>query len=136
MLERYRAGKTSSILGHPSRHRTAGALPKSFLTGSALVAALPTRPTVFALCVELIGNGLLMAVTPDRAALGPGRHGSGARGAILWTVVTPGPCERGRAHVGVGVEADDIDDSQHVLRRDALRRAYVDPDDPTHLKFA
>lgn len=137
-LQLHHLGQTGSIVGRYSAIGTAGAILGSFLTGFVLVAALPTRPIVIALGVVLIGSGLVIAVSLGRArpsgllALALALGG----GAILWTVVVPGPCERESAYFCISVEADTLDDSRRVLRMDTLRHAYVDLDDPTHLEFA
>lgn len=137
-LQLHHLGQTGSIVGRYSALGTAGAILGSFLTGFVLVAALPTRPIIVALGVALIGTGLAIAVTLGRArpsgllALALALAG----GAIAWTIVVPGPCERESAYFCISVEADEFDDSRRVLRMDTLRHAYVDLDDPTHLEFA
>ncbi|HSM33010.1 MAG TPA: fused MFS/spermidine synthase [Anaerolineae bacterium] len=130
--------QTGSIVGRYSAIGTAGAIVGSFVTGFVLVSAIPTRPIIVALGLALMAAGVVVA-----AVLGRSRPSALAAlalmvagGAVLWTIVSPQPCQRESAYFCISVEIISADGSERLLRMDTLRHAYVDLDDPTHLEFA
>ncbi len=136
-LQLHHLGQTGAIVGSYSAIGTTGAIVGSFLTGFVLVAALPTRPIVIGIGVALMVSGVLITRWLGRArptqviiiaiVLGVG--------GIVWSLVSPAPCQRESAYFCISVEAASDDGRERVLVMDTLRHAYVDLDDPTHLEF-
>lgn len=137
MVAKLRLGsiaETGSVVGGLSAAGTAGALVGTFATGFVLVAALPSRPIVFALGVLLVVLGVFLWVRQ-----GAGRPGPATAVAVLvaagLVAASPSPCQRETAYYCATVEVDPERPSGRVLVLDDLRHSYVDLEDPTYLDF-
>lgn len=126
--------ETGSVVGSFSAIGTAGALAGTFTTGFFLLSAFPSRPMILGMGMGLVVIGSLMAFR----TLGPRTVVpamlltlAGAGGALA----AEGPCEYQTAYFCARIEVDEGDPSGRELWLDNLLHAYVDLDDPAHLKL-
>lgn len=125
--------ETGSVVGSFSAIGTAGAIFGSLLTGFLLIAAFPTRPTLFGLGALLVTAGLVFhANRSRRTVVSSLLLMTGIAGALA---VVSGPCELETAYHCVIVAEDPQRSSGRILILDRLHNSYVDLDDPTHLEF-
>ncbi|MGH3442891.1 MAG: fused MFS/spermidine synthase [Nitriliruptorales bacterium] len=126
---------TGTIVGRLSALATAGAIVGTFVTGFALVAALPSRTIVLGVGAALVvaGAGVWWVLWPDRTGLGTAVViGVLAVGTVA---AVPGACDRESPYFCASVIPEDDDPSRRLLLLDTVRHSYVDVDDPTHLQF-
>jgi len=137
-LQLERLDQTGRIVGRLSAVATAGAIFGTILTGFVLLAWLSTSTIVISLGAVLIVAGV---VVTGRLAGWHARFSSA--GALLVVVLVGGlslatgsPCQRETAYFCANVVHAAPGSSGRVLVLDGIRHSYVDPVDPTHLKFS
>jgi spermidine synthase len=132
--------ETGSVVGRLSGIGTLGGIAATFVSGSLLIAVLPSSGILVGTGVLTVAAGLAVGVLLRRRTSGgagrvPGRLLVLAVGGTALAAVAPTPCEAETAYHCARVVADEERPSGRVLMLDTLRHSYVDLDDPTHLEF-
>lgn len=126
--------ETGATVGRLSALGTAGAIVGTFATGFLLVAAIPTRPSIWAVSGFLILGGLALGLHLTRTRPPAGLVVLAVLAGGL-SLASPGPCEFESAYFCGQVIVDPERPSGRILLLDTLRHSYVDLEDPTHLEF-
>jgi spermidine synthase len=127
---------SGSLVGRLSAIGTLGAISGTFLTGFVLLGLFPTRWLIAGVGGLFIVLGLVVAVRGRRA--GPaGIASSLVVGLVLGgsAVQSPTPCDHESRYYCFRIEVVAGDASQRTLVLDGLSHAFVDVDDPEHLRF-
>lgn len=130
--------RTGTVVGRLSGIGTAGALVGTFLTGFVLVAALPTRPIVYALGGGLVALGLVLGLALRRLRRSTAVVlVTASLAAVALAAVVGEPCQVESAYACLRVTVDVAGPADgRVLWINRDRHAYVDLSDPSHLEFA
>ena len=127
---------TGTVVGRLSALGTAGAIFGTFVTGFVLVAALPSKPIVYAVGVSLLVAAVVTGRSTESHKAFPMVMVIAVTVAGLLSAFASSPCDAETAYVCARIVPDDDRTSGRLLLLDTVRHSYVDLDDPTHLEFS
>lgn len=126
---------TGTVVGRLSALGTAGAIFGTFITGFVLVAAIPSKPIVYAVGASLLIAALVTWRGTGSAEAFPTMMLVAVLGAGALSAFASSPCEVETAYVCARVVLDEDRAGGRLLLLDTVRHSYVDLNDPTHLEF-
>lgn len=129
--------ETGATVGRISALGTAGAIFGTFASGFLLVAAFPTPEIIVGLAVMLVAAGIWLAFrfrpAGRSSAMLPAIAVAVVAGAL--TAFSNGPCDVETAYFCASDVPDPQGSGGSFLVLDTVTHAFIDPDDPTHLRF-
>ena len=127
--------ETGTTVGRFSALGTFGALVGTFTSGFLLVASFRTPVIILSVAAMVAALGVAVSFRFGRQARAALLFGALGLGSGVLTLVLASPCDTETAYYCASAVADPERPGSSFLVLDTVTHAYVDPEDPTYLRF-